>query len=127
MLTGAVILLALSMAYGESWSVPAQQATWLATGYLVIFGSIVLFGLYLYALRRWTASAVSYVTLLMPLVTVPLAATLISEQVSLAFVAGGGVAVVGVYIGAFLKIRAGRSSATSLPECLPIDASAEPG
>jgi len=90
----------------------------------VVFGSIAMFGLYLFALRRWTASAVSYVTLLMPLITVPLAAALIAEQVSIWFLAGGAIALVGVYVGAFLKIRPRRSSATSAPECLPIDACA---
>jgi len=32
-----------------------------------------------------------------------------------------------VYVGAFLKIRPSRTSATSAPECLPIDACAESG
>jgi len=126
MLTGAALLLAVSMASGETWAVPSRQVTWAALAYLVAFGSIVLFGLYLFALRRWTASALSYVTLFMPLVTVPLAAALLSEVISPSFLAGGAIALVGVYVGAFLKIRPQRSSATSLPECLPIDACAEP-
>jgi drug/metabolite transporter (DMT)-like permease len=125
MATGAILLLAVSMLGREPWTVPVRPATWLSMGYLVVFGSIVLFGLYLYALRRWTASAVSYVTLLMPLVTIPLAAVLIAEQVSLSFLVGGAIALAGVYVGAFLKVRPRRSSATSLPECLPIDACAE--
>jgi drug/metabolite transporter (DMT)-like permease len=126
MLTGAAILLALSLAVGETWAIPSDPATWAALGYLVVFGSVVLFGLYLFVLRRWTASAVSYVTLLMPLVSVPLAAVLISEEVSLPFLVGGAIALIGVYVGAFARIRPHRSSATSLPECLPIDACAEP-
>ncbi len=68
----------------------------------------------------------SYVTLFIPLITVPLAAILIGESISGSFVAGAATVLVGVYIGAFLKIRPLRSSATSLPECLPIDACAEP-
>lgn len=126
MLTGAVILLAISAVSGEAWAMPGEVATWAALGYLVVFGSIALFGLYLYALHRWTASAVSYVTLLMPLVTVPLAAVLLAERISPFFVVGGAVALAGVYVGAFLNIRPRRSSATSLPECLPIDACAPP-
>jgi drug/metabolite transporter (DMT)-like permease len=126
MLAGAALLLPTSLLTGESWALPTQQSTWAALAYLVILGSIVLFGLYLFALRRWTASAVSYVTLLMPLVTVPLAALLIGEQVSPMLLLGGAVALAGVYIGAFLKIRPNRSSATSLPECLPIDVCAPP-
>ncbi len=126
MVSAAVILLALSALGGETFTLPAAQVTWVAMAYLVVLGSILMFGLYLYALRRWSASAVSYVTLFMPLITVPLAAILIGESISGSFVAGAATVLVGVYIGAFLKIRPRRSSATSLPECLPIDACAEP-
>ena len=125
MLVGAVILAVVSTISGEVWSLPAHPATWASVAYLVVFGSIAMFGLYLFALRRWTASAVSYVTLLMPLVTVPLATVLIAEQLSVWFLVGGAIALAGVYVGAFLKIRPNRSSATSAPECLPIDACAE--
>ena len=121
MLTGGAILLALSMAFGEAWVVPSQSATWAAIGYLVVFGSVVMFALYVFTLERWTASAVSYATLLLPLVTVSLSAVLVNERISPAFLAGGLVILAGVYVGAFLKIRPRRSSATSLPECLPID------
>jgi drug/metabolite transporter (DMT)-like permease len=126
MLAGGAVLLCISLVARESWVVPTRGATWLSMGYLILFGSIVMFGLYLYALRHWTASAVSYVTLLMPLVTVKVATLLISERPSILFVAGGLIALAGVYVGAFLRIRPGRSSATSLAECLPIDACGPP-
>lgn len=126
MVSAAVILVGLSVLAGETFALPAAPQTWVATLYLVVLGSILMFGLYLYALRRWSASAMSYVTLLVPLITVPLAAVLISEAISGSFVAGAATVIVGVYVGAFLKIRPRRSSATSLPECLPIDACAEP-
>lgn len=126
MLAGSAILLPLSLLAGEAWAIPSLAETWAAMAYLVVLGSIALFGLYLYAISRWTASAVSYVTLLMPLVAVPLAALIFGEQVTLAFLVGGGVAIVGVYVGAFLRIRPHRTSSPSLPECLPIDACAEP-
>jgi drug/metabolite transporter (DMT)-like permease len=126
MLTGATILFGISMVAGEAWVLPAELATWASVVYLVAFGSIGLFGLYLFALRRWTASAVSYTTLLMPLVTVPIAAVLISEEISVPFLAGGAVALAGVYVGAFLKLRPRRAPVASLPECLPVDAGADP-
>jgi hypothetical protein len=69
---------------------------------------------------------VSYTTLLLPLVTVVLAAVLLGERITPSFLVGGAVILIGVYIGAFLKVRPRRSSATSLPECLPIDACAPP-
>jgi hypothetical protein len=58
-------------------------------------------------------------------VTVALAAVLTGERITPSFVLGGAVILGGVYVGAFLKSRPGRSSASSLPECLPIDACAE--
>ena len=125
MLTGAALLLILSLVAGEPRDLPTQAATWVAIGYLVVLGSVVMFSLYVFALQRWTASAVSYVTLLMPLVTVALAAVLTGERITPPFVLGSAVILGGVYVGAFLKYRPGRSSASSLPECLPIDACAE--
>lgn len=125
MLTGAAILLVLSLLAGESRLLPSQASTWVAVGYLVVFGSVAMFALYLYTLARWTASAVSYMTLLLPLVTISAAAVLTGEQVTTTVLIGGAVILAGVYVGAFLKIRRGRSSASALPECLPIDACPE--
>ena len=125
MLTGAALLLAMSLIAAEPRVLPADSATWAAVGYLVVFGSMAMFALFLYAVQRWTASAVSYVTLLMPLVTVAVASVLTREQITPSFVLGGAVILAGVYVGAFLRIRPARSSAIALPECLPIDACAE--
>ena len=125
MLTGAALLFVPSLVVGEPWVLPTQTATWVAIGYLVLFGSVAMFALFVFTLQRWTASAVSYVTLLMPLVTVALAAVLTGENITPSFVLGGAVILGGVYVGAFLKGRPTRSSASSLPECLPIDACAD--
>jgi drug/metabolite transporter (DMT)-like permease len=121
MLTGGAILVVLSGVANEAWTLPTVPATWLAMAYLVVLGSIALFGLYLYALRRWTASAVSYTTLLMPLVTVPIGAVLLAEPVSIQFLLGAAIAATGIYVGAFLTVRPRRSTATGSPECLPIE------
>jgi drug/metabolite transporter (DMT)-like permease len=126
MLTGGVLLLGISTAAGESWLSPTQADTWLATAYLVALGSIALFGLYLVGLRRWTASGMSYTTLLMPLITMPLAAVLLGEAIQLTLLVGGLVAIAGIYIGAFAHHRPNRSTATAVPECLPIDDCPEP-
>ena len=121
MLTGGGSLLVLSLVAGEAWALPSLAATWVASAYLVVLGSIALFGLYLFALRRWTASAVSYTTLLMPLVTLPVAAILFGESITLPFLLGAAVAIIGLYIGAVLPVRPRRSTVTAAPECLPIE------
>jgi drug/metabolite transporter (DMT)-like permease len=123
MLTGGAILLAASFLVGEAHPTPVRAETWIALGYLVVFGSVVLFALFLYTLQRWTASAVSYATLLFPFVGVTVATLVIGEPFSMSLVLGGGVALIGVYLGAFYT-RPHRISATSAPECLPVDACA---
>lgn len=120
MLTGGGLLFGLSAVTGEPWAIPTQAGTWASVGYLVVLGSVVMFALYLFALARWTASAVSYVTLLMPLVTVPLAAILIGERITPSLVIGGGIVLIGVYLGAFENVHRALP-ASSLPECMPAD------
>jgi drug/metabolite transporter (DMT)-like permease len=125
MLVGGGLLAVLSVVSAEPWGLPSGGDTWIALGYLVLLGSIVMFGLYVFALGRWRASGVSYVTLLMPVVTVVLAAVLTGEQITPPFVLGSAVIIGGVYVGAFLTRRPNRSTAPSLPECLPQEDSAE--
>jgi len=71
MLAGALILLPISFLLGEQWSLPAQPDTWAAMVYLVVPGSLAVFWLFVFVLRRWTASAVSFEFLLIPLATIP--------------------------------------------------------
>ena len=120
MTTGAIMLLALTLATGEPMLLPNSPEAIVAMAYLVILGTVALFGAYVYALSRWTASAVSYSTLLMPLVAVPLAALLAGESITLLLMVGGAIILVGVYLGAFMR-RPARWSASSAPECLPVD------
>ena len=121
MLVSGGVLLIVSLGAGEFWALPRMAETWVASAYIVVLGSIALFSLYLFALRRWTASAMSYTTLLMPLVTLPVAAILFDEPITLPFLAGAAVAILGIYVGAFLTVRPRRSTVTAAPECLPIE------
>jgi drug/metabolite transporter (DMT)-like permease len=98
---GALLLFGLSVAAGERPALPTEPSTLAAVAYLVIFGSIVVFMLYLFVIERWTASATSYSLLAMPLVTVPAAALIRNEPITLALVAGGALVLAGVYVGAF--------------------------
>jgi drug/metabolite transporter (DMT)-like permease len=119
MVVGGVLLTGLSLVAGDPRVVPAETGTWIALAYLVVLGSVVMFALYVFALQRWTASAVSYVTLLMPLVTVALGILIGGESITAPFVLGAAVILGGVYIGAFTTPRPERSTASSAPECLP--------
>ena len=103
MSVGVVLLLGLSAISGEKWAMPTKVDTWLALGYLVTLGSVVVFTLALRVLRAWSASTASYQFLLMPLVTIAVAAAIGGELPSAAFLVGGAVVVLGVYIGAFSR------------------------
>jgi drug/metabolite transporter (DMT)-like permease len=105
MLGGSLLLLALSAVVGDSWTAPAQADTWAALIFLVLGGSVAVFGLYAFLLGRWTASAVSYILLLQPLPTLLYSALLRNEPVTPALFIGGGIMLLGVYIGAFSQGR----------------------
>jgi drug/metabolite transporter (DMT)-like permease len=105
MTAGAAVLIAGSVLAGESLMVPQRAATWLALGYLVVVGSVVVFVLFLFVLRHWAASRTAYVYVLVPFVTVALSAWLDDEPVHPGLVLGGLLVVTGVYVGALRPAR----------------------
>lgn len=99
MAPGAALLLLLAAVAHEPAAVPARMETWIALGYLVV-SSAVLFVGFFFVIRRWTASASSYATVLFPIVTLLVGALLAREAVSITFVAGAALVLLGVYVGA---------------------------
>ncbi len=95
------ILLALSFLANETWALPSRLETWAALGFLVVFGTVLLFPLALFIIGRWTASGYSYTGLFKPLAGVALAAVILSEPIRVTFVLGGALVLVGVWVGAF--------------------------
>lgn len=112
---GVAILVALSLFAGETWRLPDTATTWAAYLYLVLGGSVLLFYLYLYVLSRWTASTTTYIFLLMPLVSIGLAAWLAGESITSRFLLGGVLALVGVWVGAFMKPKERHSAQQKEP------------
>lgn len=102
---GSAILLLISLVAGESWRLPESQSTWIAYGYLVVGGSVLMFYLFLYVLQRWTASATSYALLLVPLATIVIASWLLDEQVTTRFLVGSAIVLVGVWLGAISQVK----------------------
>ena len=98
--TGTLPLALLSLLTGERWTLPTTLNSWAAYGYLVLIGSVVVFSLGLHILSRWTASAASYVFLLMPVSSVVIAALLLGEAITLSLVIGTALVVAGVWLGA---------------------------
>ena len=99
MLSGALFLLVLSFLAGEKAILPPDVNTWAAFLYLVLPGSVFLFGLFLFVLKRWTASAAAYQTVLSPIVTILLSAWLLAEPVSERLFLGSALVFAGVFLG----------------------------
>jgi drug/metabolite transporter (DMT)-like permease len=108
MAIGAGILLALAVVAGENLALPTKPVTWAVLVYLVA-STVALFTLVLYVLNRWTASATSYTFLLVPLVSLALAALLRGEPIRMEFLPGGALVLAGVYVGAFAGDAGGSS------------------
>ena len=110
MLAGSVGLLVLSAVVGDAWRAPTESDTWAAMVFLVLGGSVAVFGLFAFLLGRWSASAVSYILLLQPLPTLVYSALLRGEPLTPALFVGGAIMLLGVYIGAFSPGRTGTTS-----------------
>ena len=100
MLIGFVILATISVLTKEARSLPPDPVTWLSLSYLTLVAGVVMFGLYVYVVRSWSASATAYIFVLTPLLAVPLATWLANETVTPIFAAGAALVLLGVYVGA---------------------------
>jgi len=106
---GAVLLFALSLVAGEPWTVPTDTVTLATLAYLIVLGSIVLFVVYLRTVKRWTASGMSYMFVLMPLVAAIFGYWLLDEPITTGVVLGGLIVLLGVYVGALSRSRTSES------------------
>ena len=106
MIAGGGALLLLSAVIGDRWFLPTQSDTWAAMIFLVFGGSVAVFGLLVFLMGRWTASAVSYALLLQPLATFVYSAILTGEPITPGLFVGAAIILAGVYIGAFSGSRA---------------------
>ena len=103
-LSSGVILLALaSFVIGETHNIPALPATWIAITYTIFPGSVVMFYLFIWILGRWSASATSYVIMLFPIVATIAGSLLRDEKITLTFILGGALVLIGVWIGALMR------------------------
>jgi drug/metabolite transporter (DMT)-like permease len=111
---GALILAGLSLLSSEQWSLPAALNTWVAFGYLVVIGTLLVFYLWLFVLARWPASRTAYGFVLMPLVGITISVLLTGEVITAPFVLGAVIMLAGVWLGAI-----SRSSREAAPRLAP--------
>lgn len=105
MATGTAFLIVTSIAFQEQWAFPREGRTWLALSWLVILGSVALFLLFLFVIKRWTASASVYAITMMPVVAVTLGALIVDEPITAEVLAGGALVIAAVYVGAISGTR----------------------
>ncbi len=99
MSVGAAVLLLAAWVAGDTFALPVDGESRLAVGYLVA-ATVGLFLLVLAVVQRWTASATSYVFVLMPVVAVVLGAVVADEAITATTILGGALVCAGVYVGA---------------------------
>ena len=100
MTAAAIALVLAAVVAGDTIELPDSSETWAAVLYIATFGSVAVFLLYLYVLRRWIASRASYSFVVIPVVTVVLSAWLDDEPVGRGLVLGGVLVLAGIYVGA---------------------------
>ncbi len=119
MAVGTVFLVALMPVFDQSVAAPSETSTWVSQVYLVLLGTVGVFGLYLFVLGRWTASATSYEFVLAPLVAIALGVWLFDEQITPAFALGSIAILIGVYLGALRPARADHTRGAARPASSP--------
>jgi drug/metabolite transporter (DMT)-like permease len=126
MTVGAFVLGTASIVSGETWTIPSQFSTWIAFLYILFIVTVVAFLLYMFVLGKWTASGTSYGFVLIPLVTVLVAAGIAGEKITVNFIIGGAFVLAGVLVGALLpgkskveaQVECKDRSGQTLPRCL---------
>ncbi|MFB9992815.1 drug/metabolite exporter YedA [Deinococcus oregonensis] len=102
MVTGGVLLLALSFIMGEKWGTPTAASLW-ALGYLILFGSLLAYSAYMYLVahtRPALATSYAYVN---PVVAVLLGVGFGSETLGTLGWVALGVILLGVILVAWPK------------------------
>ena len=100
LLAGGAALLVLSAATGEFSSLhlaTVSARSWLALGYLIVFGSIVAFSAYGIAVRTLPTATVATYAYVNPVIAVLLGALILNERLTPAMIAGG-VLIVGAVV-----------------------------
>jgi drug/metabolite transporter (DMT)-like permease len=99
MLAGALVLAVVGLGRGERVDLGAVATeSWIALGYLIVFGSLVAFTAYAWLLQHASVTLASTYAYVNPVVAVLLGALFVSEPVTWRVVVGGAVVVAAVAV-----------------------------
>ena len=93
MLLGGLMMTATGLATGEQLSLGHSSRTFLALGYLVVFGSVLAFTAYVWLVANAPISLVATYAYVNPVIAVLLGWLVLDERLTLATVAGGAIVV----------------------------------
>lgn len=97
-MAGAVLLV---VSYVTGTTIPVKEIpwqSWIAIGYLVVFGSIAAFAAYLYSLQRLSVELMSIYAYINPIVAVVLGSFLFGERLTIFIISGGAITLYGVWL-----------------------------
>jgi drug/metabolite transporter (DMT)-like permease len=99
MFISSIFLFAYLGATGSAVSLSTIPViSWVSIGYLVIFGSVLTFIAYIYALQHLPAEINSIYAYINPIIAVLLGAYILGEPLSLAIAVGGIITLFGLYL-----------------------------
>lgn len=99
MLISGITLTIFTSATGNAISIPAIPGeSWAAIAYLIIFGSLIAFVCYLYALQNLPTEQASIYAYINPMVAVLCGWLFFQEKISIYIIVGGLVTLLGVYL-----------------------------
>jgi drug/metabolite transporter (DMT)-like permease len=96
MLSGGLIMTVTGFVAGEQFTGDYSARTWLALGYLVVFGSVFAFTSYVWLLANAPISLVATYAYVNPVVAVFLGWLILSEAITVPILIGGGIVVLAV-------------------------------
>jgi drug/metabolite transporter (DMT)-like permease len=99
MLIAGIIVLAICLVTGKYVNpVSMDQSSWLALGYLVVFGSLLAYSAYVFVIGKLPPTQVSVYAYINPVVAVLLGWLLLSEKMNVNMIMGTFITLSGVYL-----------------------------
>ncbi len=99
MLIAGIIVLTVCVITGKYVNpVDIGQSTWLALGYLIVFGSLLAYSAYVFVIGKLPPTQVSVYAYINPIVAVVLGWLLLSEKMNVNMIIGTVITLAGVYI-----------------------------
>lgn len=109
MFLSSILLFAYTGATGSSVSLSSIPAiSWWSIAYLVVFGSVLTFIAFIYALQNLPAQISSIYAYINPIIAVILGAIIFGETLNASIAIGGGVTLFGLYMVNY-SLRKGRN------------------